>query len=84
MISCSVDFGSSGAPVLVFDGETPRVVSVVSAKAEAYGRPVSLGTDLLDPLQTLLELVRTDPVHVPRTTTLSKSRAGTGAKFLRP
>ncbi|MGI3169699.1 trypsin-like serine peptidase [Pseudooceanicola sp. C21-150M6] len=47
VMSCQVDFGSSGAPVFGFgpDG-TPRIVSVVSAKAEVSGRNVSLGTDL--------------------------------------
>lgn len=56
ILSCSVDFGSSGAPIFaMLDGE-PRIVSVVSAKAEVRGRPVSLGTALERPLAELLAL----------------------------
>ena len=41
VMSCDVDFGSSGAPVFTFDGDVPRIVSVVSAKAEVEGtRPL--------------------------------------------
>ncbi|MEY8840402.1 serine protease, partial [Cribrihabitans sp. XS_ASV171] len=32
VMSCDVDFGSSGAPIFTFDGGVPRIVSVVSAK----------------------------------------------------
>jgi protease YdgD len=46
VISCTVDFGASGAPILSFVEGEPRVVSVVSAKAESMGRPVSLGADV--------------------------------------
>ena len=35
VMSCQVDFGASGAPVFSFESGTPRIVSVVSAKAEA-------------------------------------------------
>lgn len=79
VISCTVDFGASGAPILSFANGEPRVVSVVSAKAEAMGRPVSLGTDLEGPLAELLELARSVPV-VPRRI----GSAGTAAKFVRP
>lgn len=83
VISCTVDFGSSGAPILSFKGGEPRIVSVVSAKAEAMGQPVSLGTDLESPLETLMELARggsgpSEPV-VRRI-----GAAGSNAKFLRP
>jgi hypothetical protein len=53
VMSCDVDFGSSGAPIFTFDGGTPRVVSVVSAMAEVDGRKVSLGTQLQVPLEVL-------------------------------
>jgi len=46
VLSCDVDFGSSGAPVFSMDGGVPRVVSVVAAKAEMTGQKVALGTDL--------------------------------------
>ena len=86
VISCEVDFGASGAPVLSFvDGE-PRVVSVVSAKAEAMGRPVSLGADVEGPLEVLMELARSRPVVMPRPlpTIRPVGTAGQSAKFIRP
>ena len=46
VLSCDVDFGSSGAPVFSMEGGVPRVVSVVAAKAEMTGQKVALGTDL--------------------------------------
>ncbi|CUI96437.1 trypsin-like serine peptidase [Cognatishimia activa] len=47
VMSCEVDFGASGAPVLSFgDGQKPALVSVVSAKAAMGGRKVSVGTSL--------------------------------------
>ena len=44
VMSCDVDFGSSGAPVFSFEGGSPRIVSVISAKAEVSGERVSLGS----------------------------------------
>lgn len=47
VMSCQVDFGASGAPVLSLgDGKQPSLVSVVSAKAAMGGRKVSVGTTL--------------------------------------
>lgn len=91
IMSCSIDFGSSGAPVFVLRNGVPAIVSVISAMADAGGRRVSLGVDLagvLAPLQARLTaamngtLVETVPVQggggLPTET-------GTGgAKFLRP
>ncbi|MCH2095004.1 MAG: trypsin-like serine protease [Rhodobacteraceae bacterium] len=53
VMSCEVDFGSSGSPVFSYDSGVPRIVSVVSAKAEYGGQPVSLGTSLQEPLRLL-------------------------------
>jgi V8-like Glu-specific endopeptidase len=54
VLSCEVDFGASGSPVFSFgENGQPRIVSVVSAKAEADGQPVSLSLDLLQPLAEL-------------------------------
>lgn len=86
VISCTVDFGASGAPILTFTAGEPRVVSVVSAKAEAMGRPVSLGTDLERPLARLLELSR-QPGAVAQTAGPTIRRVGTAgqsAKFVKP
>ncbi|WP_293574635.1 trypsin-like serine protease [Phaeobacter sp.] len=53
VMSCDVDYGSSGAPVFSFDGDTPRIVSVVSAKAEVSGQQVALGSALAEELSLL-------------------------------
>ncbi|MEM6312416.1 MAG: trypsin-like serine protease, partial [Pseudomonadota bacterium] len=55
IMSCDVNFGSSGAPIFSFTSGTPRVVSVVSAMAEVKGQKVSLGTQLQKPLFELLQ-----------------------------
>ncbi|NCQ23872.1 MAG: trypsin [Rhodobacteraceae bacterium CG17_big_fil_post_rev_8_21_14_2_50_63_15] len=87
VMSCDVDFGSSGSPVFSFEGGVPRIVSVVSAMAEVEGRKVSLGTRLIDPLQVLRaaldagEGVFQDAAPKMFTT---GTRRETGAKFAKP
>ena len=77
MLSCDVDFGSSGAPIFSFEGGVARVVSVVSAKAEVEGRKIALGTALEVPLADLR-------AELTRATTQSPMGTRTGgAKFLR-
>lgn len=91
ILSCSVDFGSSGAPIFSMEGGEPRIVSVVSAKAEVRGRPVSLGTALERPLAELLALrdgaepaVATETTTPARRIVMDRPRDPSGAKFLRP
>lgn len=93
ILSCSVDFGSSGAPIFVQTEEGARIVSVVSAKAEVRGRPVSLGTNLEKPLTEMLAVLNGGGgyVEAPKITIMRPneprrlSSGGTGgAKFLRP
>jgi len=56
VMNCEVEFGASGAPVFAIQGgETPRLVSVIAAKAAMGGRPVSVGTVLDRALQVLLK-----------------------------
>lgn len=88
--SCSVDFGSSGAPIFSFlDGE-PQIVSVVSAKAEVDGQRVSLGTALGATLAILqAELVAGKGVFQdagPRRkrVLVGQTNPDTGAKFVKP
>lgn len=90
IMSCDVDFGSSGAPIFSFDDGTPRIVSVVSAKADVDGNRVALGTDLSEPLGVLMmELAAgkgfamAPPPGVNRITVGGK-RKQTGAKFVKP
>ena len=90
VMSCDVDFGSSGAPVFSFEGETPQIVSVISAKADVRGQRVSLGTSLQDPLMLLkADLANGGGSHQgipPRTNRIvvNGQRSETGAKFVRP
>lgn len=88
ILSCEVDFGASGAPVFVIEDGVPRIVSVVSAKAEYKGRKVALGVDLEAPLAELTALMaESDGVFTraaPVARRLSDAPAPGGAKFLRP
>lgn len=91
VLSCTVDFGSSGAPIFAVRDGVARVVSVVSAKAEVDGKPVALGTALQEPLAVLMaELAGGEGVAaraVPGVRTLSGGLAGNaqgGAKFVKP
>jgi len=80
--SCSVDFGSSGAPIFTFKDGEPHIVSVVSAKAEVEGEKVSLGTALGAPLARLrAELVALKGAGRVQ---VDGVRNDTGAKFIKP
>lgn len=90
IMSCDVNFGSSGAPIFRFDYDGPKIVSVVSAKAEVQGVAVSLGTALESPLARLrAELAagrgRLSALHKsdPQAS-MSDGRNSTGAKFVKP
>ncbi|SLN23902.1 Glutamyl endopeptidase precursor [Roseivivax jejudonensis] len=87
VMSCSVDFGSSGSPVFSFASGTPRIVSVVSAKAEAQGDAVSLGIGLDGPVERLrseLDRVRAEAALPGTRSVQAGARVETGAKFVRP
>ncbi|WP_371168062.1 trypsin-like serine peptidase [Aliiroseovarius sp. 2305UL8-7] len=93
VMSCSVDFGSSGAPVFVVQDGKPHIVSVVSAKAMVRDIPVSLGTNLERPLLELIQMLKTgdgvftraNPTSRPQVKNIGTGAAGEGgAKFLRP
>ncbi|WP_026352301.1 trypsin-like serine peptidase [Yoonia vestfoldensis] len=85
IMTCDVDYGSSGSPVfIVRDGET-RIASVVSAMAHVGGEKVSLGTSLAEPLTTLMahfaSVAPARPGGTQRVMTLGE-RNDTGAKFV--
>ncbi len=91
VLDCDVDFGSSGAPVFDFSTGSPRIVSVVSAKAFAGDVEVSLGTALEAPLAELRAMLAAEGDGVferaePRVLRMTRddAAASTGAKFLRP
>ena len=89
VMSCDVDFGSSGAPVFTMQDGKPKIVSVISAKAKIDGRRVSLGTRLEAHLADLQNLLDEGPAPAittaegPRIRRAGVSSSG-GAKFLRP
>lgn len=88
--SCSVDFGSSGAPIFTFVDGHAQIVSVVSAKAEVGGERVSLGTALGAPLALLqAELVAGKGVFQDAGPGANRLKVGqrnssSGAKFVKP
>ncbi len=85
VLTCSVDFGSSGAPIFAMEGGEPRIVSVVSAKAEMDSRPVALGTQMEVPLGELrAALARGETPFVRVAPGSGFSSAKTAAKFVRP
>ena len=94
VVSCAVDFGASGAPIFQIDGGVPRVVSVISSKAEYGGRAVALGTPLQAPLLVLKAALSAarggarpnmDPVADPGANPVAgRGGADTVAKFVRP
>jgi protease YdgD len=85
VLSCDIDFGSSGAPVFaVLDG-VARVVSVISAKAEMGGQKVALAVPLEIPLGVLrAELARGEVVSKTPEVKMIMGGSGTGAKFVTP
>ncbi|MEM7733395.1 MAG: trypsin-like serine protease [Pseudomonadota bacterium] len=86
IMSCDVNFGSSGAPIFSFETGEPRVVSVVSAMAVVDGEKVALGTQLLNPLDDLMAALEAGEGVFqsagPKMTTAGERR-DTGAKFLK-
>ena len=90
VFSCSVDFGSSGAPIFRVEGGVPRIVSVVSAKAELDGKLVSLGAQIGQPFIELRSAFESAAVEMPGGVTASRlpqigaPSGANGAKFLKP
>jgi protease YdgD len=89
VMSCEVDFGSSGSPVFTLENGVPRIVSVVSAKAMVAGRKVSLGPAIDRPLGVLMSLLGPAPTEVshgpaPVVRRMGDGGMSGGAKFVRP
>ncbi|MDE0590631.1 trypsin-like serine protease [Halocynthiibacter sp. C4] len=90
VLSCDVDFGASGAPIFSYVNGVPEIVSVVSARAEAGGRQVALGTSLEKPLDVLMEEMAAAPSVFKRGAPIMRNgvregfKQSTGAKFVRP
>lgn len=93
VMSCSVDFGSSGAPVFSVTNGRPQIVSVVSAKGEAsidgLSADVSFGVTLDQKLTVLRQALAHNDQRFIRHSDAAESgprqmSAGGGARFLRP
>ncbi len=90
VLSCSVDFGASGAPVFVMENGIAKVASVVSAKAEMGSQKVALGSELNVSVAVLKDILKDQTGRFGaakpkvRRLSLSEDRASSGAKFLRP
>jgi V8-like Glu-specific endopeptidase len=87
VLSCNVDFGSSGAPVFSIVDGVASVVSVISAKAEVEGRKVALAVPLAAPLGDLREALagsRTGKRAEPANVSILSGGQDNGAKFVQP
>lgn len=87
ILSCNVDFGSSGAPVFAITDGVARVVSVISAKAEVDGQKVALAVPLAAPLivlrAALAESRKAARQGIEGVKVLSGGQES-GAKFVKP
>lgn len=91
VMSCDVDFGSSGAPVLAIRGGRVRIVSIISSGANTTDGHVTFGMDISQPLADLQAAMRSGrgvyPTRIQpgaKRLKLGASTSGSGAKFLRP
>ncbi len=89
VLSCEVDYGSSGAPVFAMNNGIPEIVSVISASARSKSKDVSLGvpvSDALPMLQAALASQSKGGVRLPSgvgRVQVGQPRGQTGAKFIR-
>ncbi len=81
VLSCAIDYGSSGAPVLIDEGGELRIVSIISARAEGSASPVSLGMRLGGRVEALLSAL---DAGVSGTQPVTMQGARTTARFVRP
>jgi protease YdgD len=87
VLSCNVDFGSSGAPIFSIRDGVARIVSVVSSKAEFGGQNVALGTTLEGPLITLRATLAEENSLFQKSSGgggILETGAGNTAKFIKP
>ena len=87
VLDCMSDFGASGAPVFRATAHGSEVVSVISAKSEMDGKPVTIAVPVEGVLTNLMaQLDRAWRAEAPGARKISGQRSGMGAggaKFLR-
>lgn len=87
ILTCSVDFGSSGAPVFTIRDGDVRLVSVISAKAEVEGERVALAVPVTGALEALFGALADSKLGsgaVIGGVSILSGGAGNGAKFVKP
>lgn len=87
VMTCDVEYGSSGSPVFMQINGEMRITSVVSAMAQMEGTRVALGTTLEGPLNTLLSHLADlgpAPSQGGQRWIGVGERSNTGAKFVQP
>jgi V8-like Glu-specific endopeptidase len=93
VLSCSVDFGASGAPIFRLGEGGPAIVSVVSAKGTSEGEQVALASAFGAAFDELMARYETAPGRVPSRGLVQvgagegargAAAAGGTAKFLKP
>ena len=87
ILTCNVDFGSSGAPVFTIRDGVARLVSVISAKAEVEGQRVALAvpvTGALEALYGALADSKQGSGAVVGGVSILSGGNGNGAKFVKP
>lgn len=87
VLTCSVDFGSSGAPVFHVRDGMAKVVAVISAKAETEGRKVSLAVSAAAAIQALSDALAASHQGSklkPKGINILSGGVETGAKFISP
>lgn len=87
ILTCSVDFGASGAPVFSVTEGVARVVSVISAKAEVEGQKVALAVPVTGALEALfgaLAASKQGSSAVVGGVSILSGGNGNGAKFVKP
>ena len=86
VMTCEVDFGSSGAPVFMIKDGVAQIVSVISAKAEVEGQQVALGSALQIPLVRLMADIEAGGARrgTAGNVRLLSGGTGGGAKFIKP
>ena len=84
VMTCDVDFGSSGAPVFRIGPDGAEIVSVISAKADMQGQKVALGSGLEIPLKVLALELKQESHRPGNVVVLSGGGASGSAKFVKP
>lgn len=87
--TCDVDFGSSGAPVFTMQNGVPKVMAVVSAKAELNEKKVALTASVENHVSAMLSDIKSTDGVFSRSGPVIRRLGDTdqkvsGARFIKP